>query len=68
MISRWVVGVVLLFGILLFMLPKTDEQSLARIAGGGWARQHDDCRQQAQAEDDIETGRGGRQGALELPR
>lgn len=32
MISRWVVGVVLLFGILLFMLPKTDEQSLSRIA------------------------------------
>ncbi len=32
MISRWVVGVVLLFGILLAMLPKTDEQSLARIA------------------------------------
>lgn len=32
MISRWAVGVALLFGILLFMLPKTDEQSLARIA------------------------------------
>ena len=32
MIGRWVVGVVLLFGILLFMLPKRDEQSLARIA------------------------------------
>ena len=32
MLSRWVVGVVLLFGILLFMLPKSDEQSLSRIA------------------------------------
>lgn len=32
MLSRWVVGVVLLFGILLFMLPKTDEKSLSRIA------------------------------------
>jgi hypothetical protein len=32
MISRWVVGVVLLFGILLMMLPKRDEASLARIA------------------------------------
>ncbi len=32
MISRWVVGVTLLFGILLLMLPKTDEESLAKIA------------------------------------
>jgi hypothetical protein len=32
MISRWVVGVALLFGILLMMLPKRDEASLARIA------------------------------------
>jgi hypothetical protein len=32
MIARWVVGVVLLFGILLLMLPRTDEVSLARIA------------------------------------
>lgn len=32
MISRWVVGVVLLFGILLMMLPDRDEKSLARIA------------------------------------
>lgn len=32
MISRWVVGVVLLFGILLLMLPKTDEDSLSKIA------------------------------------
>lgn len=32
MISRWIVGVVLLFGILLMMLPNTDEESLARIA------------------------------------
>jgi hypothetical protein len=31
MISRWVVGVALLFGILLMMLPKRDEASLARI-------------------------------------
>ena len=32
MIIRWVVGVALLFGILLLMLPKTDEKSLAKIA------------------------------------
>lgn len=32
MIVRWVVGVVLLFGILLLMLPDRDEQTLARIA------------------------------------
>ena len=32
MITRWVVGVALLFGILLTMLPKRDEASLARIA------------------------------------
>lgn len=31
-ISRWVVGVALLVGILLVMLPKRDEQSLAKIA------------------------------------
>ncbi|MCW8827739.1 MAG: hypothetical protein OQK94_01650 [Gammaproteobacteria bacterium] len=31
MISRWVVGVALLFGILLLMLPDRDEQSIARI-------------------------------------
>jgi hypothetical protein len=32
MISRWVVGVVLLFGILMMLLPKRDEASLTRIA------------------------------------
>ena len=32
MISRLVVGIVLLFGILLMMLPDTDEESLAKIA------------------------------------
>lgn len=32
MIMRWVVGVAMLFGILLLMLPKTDEESLSRIA------------------------------------
>jgi hypothetical protein len=32
MLSRWVAGVVVLFGILLFMLPRSDEQSLSRIA------------------------------------
>lgn len=31
MISRWVVGVALLFGILLFMLPKTDEESVTKL-------------------------------------
>lgn len=32
MISRWVVGVMLLFGVLLFMLPKSDDETLSRIA------------------------------------
>lgn len=32
MITRWIAGVVVLFGILLLMLPKTDEESLAKIA------------------------------------
>ncbi|MDQ1314963.1 MAG: hypothetical protein QG662_1072 [Pseudomonadota bacterium] len=32
MIIRWIVGVALLFGILMMMLPKTDEKSLAKIA------------------------------------
>lgn len=32
MIIRWVVGVALLFGILLLMLPKSDKDSLAKIA------------------------------------
>ena len=30
--SRWVVGVVLFFGILMMLLPKTDEKSLTKIA------------------------------------
>ncbi len=32
MIIRWVVGVVLLFGILLLMLPKSDKESIDKIA------------------------------------
>jgi hypothetical protein len=32
MIGRWVVGVVLFFGVLMMMLPKTDEKSLTKIA------------------------------------
>ena len=32
MMSRWVVGVVLFFGILMMLLPKTDEKSLTKIA------------------------------------
>jgi hypothetical protein len=32
MMSRWVVGLVLFFGILMMMLPKTDEKSLTKIA------------------------------------
>lgn len=32
MISRWIVGVTLLFGILLMMLPNRDEESLTKIA------------------------------------
>lgn len=32
MIIRWVVGLVLLFGILLLMLPKSDKESITKIA------------------------------------
>lgn len=46
MISRWVVGVALLFGILLFMLPKTDEQSLSRIASASMLMCTKDFREQ----------------------
>lgn len=31
MMTRWVAGVVVLFGILIMMLPKTDEQSKVKI-------------------------------------
>ena len=31
MIIRWVVGIVLLFGVLLLMLPRTDQESLTKI-------------------------------------
>lgn len=46
MIIRWVVGVVLLFGILLMMLPRTDEQSLARIASASMLMCTKDFREQ----------------------
>lgn len=32
MIARWIVGVVLLFGILLLLLPKSDEESRTKIS------------------------------------
>lgn len=46
MISRWVVGVVLLFGILLMMLPDTDEKSLAKIASTSMLMCSSDFREQ----------------------
>lgn len=44
MISRWVVGVVLLFGVLLLMLPKSDEQTLSKIASGAMLKCTQDFR------------------------
>ncbi len=46
MISRWVVGVVLLFGVLLLMLPKSDEESLSRIASAAMLKCTQDYREQ----------------------
>ena len=46
MMIRWVVGVALLFGVLLMMLPKTDEQSLARIASASMLMCTKDFREQ----------------------
>lgn len=46
MIGRWVVGVALLFGILLMMLPKRDEASLARIASQAMLMCSKDFREQ----------------------
>lgn len=46
MIIRWVVGVALLFGILLVMLPKRDEASLARIASQAMLMCTQDFREQ----------------------
>lgn len=46
MISRWVAGVVILFGILLMMLPSRDEQSLSKIASGSMLMCSKDFREQ----------------------
>jgi hypothetical protein len=46
MIIRWVVGVALLFGILLMMLPKRDEASLATIASQAMLMCSKDFREQ----------------------
>lgn len=46
MIIRWVVGVALLFGILLMLLPKRDEASLARIASQAMLMCSKDFREQ----------------------
>lgn len=46
MISRWVAGVVLLFGVLLLMLPKTDDKTLARIASASMLKCTQDFRDQ----------------------
>ncbi len=46
MISRWVAGVVLLFGVLLLMLPKTDEETLSRIASASMLKCTQDFREQ----------------------
>lgn len=46
MISRWIISVVLLFGILLLMLPNTDEESLAKIASASMLMCTADFREQ----------------------
>ncbi len=46
MIIRWVVGVVVLFGVLLLMLPKTDEEALSRIASTSMLKCTQDFREQ----------------------
>ncbi|MFP4611193.1 MAG: hypothetical protein ACLFQT_09240 [Thiohalophilus sp.] len=46
MISRWIVGVVLLFGVLLLMLPKSDEKTLSRIASASMLKCTQDFREQ----------------------
>jgi len=46
MISRWVVGVVLLFGVLLLMLPKTDDETLSKIASASMLKCTQDFREQ----------------------
>jgi hypothetical protein len=48
MIVRWIVGVALLFGILLVMLPKTDETSLAKIASQAMLMCTKDFREQVE--------------------
>jgi hypothetical protein len=45
-ISRWVVGVVLLFGILLMTLPNRDPQSLSRIGSASMLACTKDLRRQ----------------------
>jgi hypothetical protein len=46
MMTRWVAGVVVLFGILLLMLPNTDEKSLSRIASTSMLACTKDMREQ----------------------
>lgn len=46
MIIRWVIGVALLFGILLAMLPKSDDVSRARIASASMLMCTKDFREQ----------------------
>lgn len=46
MISRWVVGVVLLFAVLLFMLPKSDEETLSRIVSAAMLKCTQDFREE----------------------
>lgn len=50
MIGRWIIGTALLFGTLLLMLPKTDEQSLARIASASMLMCSKDFREQIAAQ------------------
>ncbi len=50
MITRWVAGVVVLFGILLMMLPKTDEASRSKVASGSMLMCTLDLRQRVEAQ------------------
>lgn len=46
MLSRWIVGIVVLFVVLLMMLPSTDEYSVSRIGSASMLACSKDFRQQ----------------------
>lgn len=50
MMTRWVAGVVVLFGILIMMLPKTDEASVAKIGAASMLMCTRDFRHEVEAQ------------------